>query len=199
MHEENWIPVLCTTSVPTQSWLVLMLATAFSLWEAVQSLQHRGTSLHQKSGSKRCLLRELGCKCSPGEPKHCTSTTLWWQRVATRTPALWKSIQGGLPPPSTLLHSRTAFCKLSHRNEAQTCSPSPSLLPACSLPSPRGSHVASHFPAQLRWLEQRAESDPKLQISALGSCTGNKRSEISEVHSWNPHPDHVFVRYHVRF
>lgn len=45
----------------------------------------------------------------------------------------------------------------------------------------------------------KSRDRPKLQISALGSCTGNKRSEISEVHSWNPHLDHVFVRYHVHF
>lgn len=65
------------------------------------------------------------------EPRHLVSTALWGQQLAARISGLWKSIQGGLPSPSSILHGRTAFCKPSHGNQAQ---PAP-LPPHCSWPA----------------------------------------------------------------
>lgn len=61
VREKNGIPRLCTTSAPAQSQLTLTPAAAFPLWEDAHSLWHEGTSLHQRSDSKRSLLREPGC------------------------------------------------------------------------------------------------------------------------------------------
>lgn len=75
MHGADRTPGLCTTSAPTPSQLAPMLVAAFPSWEAAQSLRHQVMSLHQGSGSKQCLLTELGCGCSPREPRCCISTT----------------------------------------------------------------------------------------------------------------------------
>lgn len=128
VHEKNGITSLSTTSASTQSQLALTPAAAFPLWVDVQILWHEVTSLHQRSDSKRGLLREPGYGCSPGEPRHPVSTALWGQQLDARISSLLTSIQRGFPSPTSALHGRTAFCKLSHRNQAQHAP----LPPCCS-------------------------------------------------------------------
>lgn len=115
-------------------------------------------------------------ECAPASihpSSHPFSNTSW---AAASLPHAWKSSQAGgcLPPPCSIPCSKATFCRLSQAN----------LALGKTLGVPRGVPL----PGTARRLEQKAESEPGLQSTAPGSRTGNRGSEISEAHSWNPHP-----------